>query len=160
MAGDGTRVGEREGAGVVVVGVEPHGGGQTLSKASLQAFAHAAVLARLQGARLVSVWVRPHLAIGETFADTVETLERERDAQEAAFGWTVEKAGAEAGVAPVAPVIRDGDAFEELTTVADELEAEAVVVGASEHRLGSVAARLIRDARWPVTVVPPRRPGA
>lgn len=41
---------------------------------------------------------------------------------------------------------------------ADELRADAVVVGASEqagHRIiGSVAVRLVKAGRWPVTVVP------
>lgn len=41
---------------------------------------------------------------------------------------------------------------------AEELTADAVVVGASEqagHRIiGSVAVRLVKAGRWPVTVVP------
>jgi nucleotide-binding universal stress UspA family protein len=42
--------------------------------------------------------------------------------------------------------------------VADEVRADAVVVGASTkagHRLvGSLAVRLVKAGRWPVTVVP------
>ena len=42
--------------------------------------------------------------------------------------------------------------------LADELRADAVVVGASTqagHRfVGSLALHLVRTARWPVTVVP------
>jgi nucleotide-binding universal stress UspA family protein len=45
-----------------------------------------------------------------------------------------------------------------LARVADESRADAVIVGASAqagHRLlGSVAVRLVRTGRWPVTVVP------
>lgn len=51
-----------------------------------------------------------------------------------------------------------GDPFNGLVTAADELKADAVVVGASEsagHRIvGSVAVRLVKTGRWPVTVVP------
>ncbi|MCU1663055.1 MAG: universal stress protein UspA, partial [Pseudonocardia sp.] len=51
-----------------------------------------------------------------------------------------------------------GDPFTELARIADEVRADAVVVGASTqagHRLiGSLAVRLVRAGRWPVTVVP------
>ncbi|MFC7649414.1 universal stress protein [Streptosporangium lutulentum] len=51
-----------------------------------------------------------------------------------------------------------GDVASVLIKVADEVRADAVVVGASAqagHRImGSVAIRLVRAGRWPVTVVP------
>lgn len=51
-----------------------------------------------------------------------------------------------------------GDPYNGLVTAADDLKADAVVVGASEsagHRfIGSVAVRLVKAGRWPVTVVP------
>jgi nucleotide-binding universal stress UspA family protein len=51
-----------------------------------------------------------------------------------------------------------GDPVTEITRLAEQLHADAVVVGASEsagHRLiGSIASRLVRSGRWPVTVVP------
>jgi nucleotide-binding universal stress UspA family protein len=51
-----------------------------------------------------------------------------------------------------------GDPVAELSRIADEVLADAVLVGASEqagHRvIGSVAVRLVRVGRWPVTVVP------
>ena len=51
-----------------------------------------------------------------------------------------------------------GDPYNGLAMAADQLTADAVVVGASEragHRLvGSVAVRLVKAGRWPVTVVP------
>lgn len=51
-----------------------------------------------------------------------------------------------------------GDPYNGLVTAADELKADAVIVGASEsagHRfIGSVAVRLVKAGRWPVTVVP------
>jgi nucleotide-binding universal stress UspA family protein len=52
----------------------------------------------------------------------------------------------------------EGDPLTLLTAYAAEQEVDAVVVGASmrlSHRIvGSLAARLVRIARWPVTVVP------
>ena len=51
-----------------------------------------------------------------------------------------------------------GDPFTELRRIADEIHADAVVVGASAHAghrlVGSLAVRLVKAARWPVTVVP------
>jgi len=51
-----------------------------------------------------------------------------------------------------------GDPFNELRRVADEVRADAVIVGASTkagHRfVGSLAVRLVKAGRWPVTVVP------
>jgi len=51
-----------------------------------------------------------------------------------------------------------GDPYSGLAKAADRLKADAVVVGASEqagHRIvGSVAVRLVKAGRWPVTVVP------
>jgi nucleotide-binding universal stress UspA family protein len=51
-----------------------------------------------------------------------------------------------------------GDPWTELTRVANETRADAVVVGASEHAghriVGSLATRLVRAGKWPVTVVP------
>ena len=51
-----------------------------------------------------------------------------------------------------------GDAFSEINRIADEIRADAIVVGASAkagHRLiGSLAVRLVRAGKWPVTVVP------
>jgi nucleotide-binding universal stress UspA family protein len=55
-------------------------------------------------------------------------------------------------------LVRQGDPYQVLSEVADELRADCVVVGSSEslgHRVaGSIAVRLVRGARWPVTVVP------
>jgi nucleotide-binding universal stress UspA family protein len=55
-------------------------------------------------------------------------------------------------------VERRGDPYTEIIRLADELRVDAVVVGASTHTghrfIGSLALRLVRDARWPITVVP------
>jgi nucleotide-binding universal stress UspA family protein len=59
---------------------------------------------------------------------------------------------------PVTFIAAWGDPFNEIKRVADEMRADAVVVGASTkagHRfIGSIAVRLVRAGRWPVTVVP------
>ena len=53
---------------------------------------------------------------------------------------------------------REGNPYKELIAVAHDLRVDAIVVGASMqagHRIvGSLAARLVRDAAWPITVVP------
>jgi nucleotide-binding universal stress UspA family protein len=55
-------------------------------------------------------------------------------------------------------VTRRGDPFGQLSQVATWMRADAVIVGRSRsplHRIaGSVAHRLVRCGRWPVTVVP------
>jgi nucleotide-binding universal stress UspA family protein len=55
-------------------------------------------------------------------------------------------------------VFRRGNPYRELVQVAHERRVDAVIVGASTqagHRfVGSLAGRLVRDAAWPVTVVP------
>jgi nucleotide-binding universal stress UspA family protein len=51
-----------------------------------------------------------------------------------------------------------GDALRQLTAVAEDQHADAIVVGASTRigsRLaGSIAHRLVRQRSWPVTIVP------
>ncbi|WP_433306899.1 universal stress protein [Actinoplanes sp. CA-030573] len=55
-------------------------------------------------------------------------------------------------------VVRTGDPYAELLDVARQVHADAVIVGRSTkilHRIaGSLATRLVRCGRWPVTVVP------
>jgi nucleotide-binding universal stress UspA family protein len=54
--------------------------------------------------------------------------------------------------------VRDGDPARELLAVAEHLCADALVVGASAHAghrlIGSLASRLVRSRRIPITVVP------
>ena len=55
-------------------------------------------------------------------------------------------------------IMAHGDPYHEITRLAMETRADAIVVGASlkaGHRLmGSLAVRLVRAGKWPVTVVP------
>jgi nucleotide-binding universal stress UspA family protein len=127
------------------------------SPTSVRAGAYAAGLARRQHARLLVVHVETApvlslLAVGrpwpveETMAAVTEELRRQ-----------VEAAALHTGVDVQFLAVR-GDPFGELTRVATEVRADAVVVGASTgagHRLmGSLAVRMVRAGRWPVTVVP------
>lgn len=129
------------------------------SESSWRAAAYAAGLARRQGALLVLVYVQPVLtaaapAMGSALAEAGQQVAEEllqyiRDAvkrydQRDNFRW-------EFHTFP-------GDPYAGLVATADRLKADAVVVGASEqagHRIiGSVAVRLVKAGRWPVTVVP------
>ncbi|MFI1422790.1 universal stress protein [Streptomyces sp. NPDC020731] len=140
-----------DGPKVIVAGVDG-------SDSSLRAAAYAAGLARRQGALLALVYVQPVLAagaaLGAPVAGTTEEIAEDlvtqvRDATERIKGvfdlrWEFH-------------TFR-GDPYNGLVKAADDLKADAVVVGASEqagHRfVGSVAVRLVKAGRWPVTVVP------
>ena len=131
------------------------------SATSLRAAAYAAGLARRQHTKLVIVYARRHppvlvslgdqsgIAIREmlTAQDEVERQLREALLTQAAL-WRLD----------AHLVVRDGDPLTVLSEVAKEVRADAVIVGSSTsmgHRIaGSLAVRLVRAARWPVTVVP------
>lgn len=143
-----------DGPAAILVGVD---GSQT----SLRAAAYAAGLARRQHTRVVAVFVRrqPGWLAGlaqETGGaaaallqaqDEIETQLREAVARQSR-AWQVD----------AELVVRTGDPLAELTEVARQVRADAVVVGSSSsigHRIaGSLAVRLVRCGRWPVTVVP------
>ncbi|MBC9725960.1 universal stress protein [Streptomyces sp. TRM68367] len=140
-----------DGPKVIVVGVDG-------SESSLRAAAYAAGLARRQHALLAVVYVQPVMtagaALGVAVAETTDRIAEDlvaqiRDAAERLKGtfdvrW-------EFHTFP-------GDPYNGLVKAAEDLQADAVVVGASEqagHRIvGSVAIRLVKAGRWPVTVVP------
>ncbi|MEU8182263.1 universal stress protein [Micromonospora sp. NPDC049044] len=140
-----------DGPRVVLVGVDG-------TRTSERAGAYAAGLARRQGAALVVVFVSsaggltalvPGMdagAIQRTHDEVANELRRE-----------CRRAAEQLGI-PVTFLFRRGDACGELSSAADEFQADMVVVGTSEqagHRLvGSVATRLVRAGRWPVVVVP------
>ncbi|MET7847845.1 universal stress protein [Streptomyces avermitilis] len=140
-----------DGPKVILVGVDG-------SDSSFHAAAYAAGLARRQHALLAVVYVQPVMAAGAALgvpvADTTDEIaadliqyirdatERVKDIFEVRWEFHTFR----------------GDPYNGLVTAADELKADAVVVGASEqagHRIvGSVAVRLVKAGRWPVTVVP------
>jgi nucleotide-binding universal stress UspA family protein len=141
-----------DGPMVILVGVDD-------SVTSLRAGAYAVGLARRQGARLIVVYVEPPSVIYGAAAGAGAMAEQERAYSETAADLRrrVEEFSADRGV-PVTFVTALGDPYHELRRVADEVRADAVVVGASTkagHRLvGSLAVRLVKAGRWPVTVVP------
>jgi nucleotide-binding universal stress UspA family protein len=125
------------------------------SDTSLRAGAYAAGLARRQGAQLIFLFVH---VLKATFApEVVPALRAAQDSTFAELRANIEEQAGRLGLA-YQLYEREGNPYREITRLANELRVDAVVVGASMragHRLvGSLAARLVRDARWPITVVP------
>ena len=139
-----------DGPSLILVGVDG-------SRTSLRAAAYAAGLARRQRSKLLAVYVirlsanlglapGAAAALNEASQDVADDLVRQARDRAAEIGVDLE----------FRSVV--GDPFTELTRAAAETKADAVVVGASEHAghriVGSLAARLVRAGKWPVTVVP------
>jgi nucleotide-binding universal stress UspA family protein len=136
---------------VIVAGIDG-------SDSSMRAGAYAAGLARRQGSKLVLAYIRPlgtgspqvGAAIAQVGGEVAADLERQiheatdRLPPSHRVRWEFHTA--------------EGDPYHGLVELADRLKADAVVIGASTqagHRiLGSVAVRLVKAGRWPVTVVP------
>lgn len=124
------------------------------------AVAYAAGLARRQRARLIAVFVIPGASIAAASPGGASVIVAEAEAHEQIAGELrarLKETSAELGV-DVTFVVAHGDPLSEIKRLADEMRADAIVVGASAkagHRLvGSLAVRLVRAGRWPVTVVP------
>ncbi|MGX1885071.1 universal stress protein [Streptomyces sp. NPDC055287] len=140
-----------DGPKVIVAGLDG-------SDSSLRAVAYAAGLARRQNALLALVYVQPLMpagaSLGLPMAGTTEEIAEELMAE---VRTAAERTKGTFEVRWEFHTFR-GDPYNGLVTAADELKADAVVVGASEsagHRfIGSVALRLVKAGRWPVTVVP------
>jgi nucleotide-binding universal stress UspA family protein len=129
------------------------------SESSWRAAAYAGGLARRQHSKLVLVYVQQLGAstlaqaggimydAGRQVAEELVEYVREQ----------VERAGMQDQVNWEFRTMR-GDPANGLVAVAEELRADAIVVGTSEsagHKIfGSVAVRLVKVGRWPVTVVP------
>ncbi|MET8560062.1 universal stress protein [Streptomyces flaveolus] len=140
-----------DGPKVIVVGVDG-------SDSSMRAAAYAAGLARRQRALLAVVYVQPVLAAGAAFgAPVAEATDEIAEDLVAQIQDATERLKGTFEVRWEFHTFR-GDPYNGLVKAADELKADAVVVGASEqagHRIiGSVAVRLVKTGRWPVTVVP------
>ena len=140
----------RDGPDVLLVGVDG-------SDSSLRAGAYAAGMARRQRARLVCLYVRPFSAVAGIGAGAATSRQEAYDSVAAELRQTAEEQGARLGI-DIVFVERDGNPFAEIVRLADEIQADAVIVGASTkagHRfVGSLAVHLVRASRWPVTVVP------
>lgn len=127
------------------------------SVTSLRAAAYAGGLARRQGSRLVVLYVITLGGLAGTSADAAVAIREGHEETARELRGLVEQAVRDRGL-NIAFTTRAGDPYTEITRLADEVRADALVVGASEqlgHRLiGSLAVRLVRAGRWPVTVVP------
>ncbi|MDL4775050.1 MULTISPECIES: universal stress protein [Thermomonosporaceae] len=139
-----------DGPRVIVTGVDG-------SDTSLRAAAYAWGQARRNGARLILVLVSPLAPLSSLTPGGAAVL-REAGEQIAAELRAELVRASEHTPVRYTFLIEQGDPYTVLARVADENRADAVVVGASAqagHRLvGSVAVRLVRSGRWPVTVVP------
>jgi nucleotide-binding universal stress UspA family protein len=142
-----------DGPSVILVGVDD-------STTSSRAGWYAAGLARRQRARIVAVFVSPVATFGaagpggaaltvakeEAFRASVEDMQGRADTMASELGISITFRAAR------------GDPYTEICRIADEVRADAIVVGASAHAghrfVGSLAVRLVRAGKWPVTVVP------
>lgn len=140
-----------DGPKVIVTGVDG-------SESSWRAAAYAAGLARRQNALLAVVYIQPVMATGAALgAPVAETTAEIADQLIDEIRQAAKRMEDMSHLRWEFHTFR-GDPFNGLAKAADELKADAVVVGASEqagHRIvGSVAVRLVKVGRWPVTVVP------
>ena len=140
-----------DGPAVILVGIDD-------TVTSLRAAAYAAGLARRQHARLFAVYVSSTSPVVGAAGAAVLVAEAEAHDQIAAeLRARFEEGVAERGIAGTF-VVAHGDPYREIKRIADETRADAIVVGASKqagHRfIGSLAVRLVRAGKWPVTVVP------
>ena len=141
-----------DGPSAILVGIDD-------SVTSLRAASYAVGLARRQRARIVAVYVAPmaYASAVSAGAGVVVAQEQAHNEVAASLQKRFEDAAKELGIS-VTFIVAHGDAYREIKRIADEARVDAIVVGASAqagHKLvGSLAVRLVRAGRWPVTVVP------
>jgi len=142
-----------DGPSAILVGVDG-------SVTALRAAAYTAGLARRQGARIVVVYVAPVTSMALVSPAGPGVLIAESEAHDEVAKELADRAdrmASELGIS-VTFIMAHGDPYHEITRIAKETRADAIVVGASlkaGHRLmGSLAVRLVRAGKWPVTVVP------
>jgi nucleotide-binding universal stress UspA family protein len=127
------------------------------SEASMRAGAYAGGLARRQGSHLIVLYVASPNPMAAQMAATAAALIQTQDEVAQQLRSSV-RTGAEVFGIDIEFVQRRGNPYRELIAVATEMRVDAVVIGASTSSgrrfVGSLAGRLVRDATWPITVVP------
>jgi nucleotide-binding universal stress UspA family protein len=127
------------------------------SETSLRAGAYAAGLARRQRSVLIALFVTPTNTLSSGMAATAGAVIQAHHELAESLRAQIFEATERLGI-PAKFVERRGNPYLELVRVAEELRVDAIVIGASMrsgHKLvGSLAGRLVRDAKWPITVVP------
>jgi nucleotide-binding universal stress UspA family protein len=140
-----------DGPKVVLAGVDD-------TEPSLRAAAYAWGLARRQGARLILLYVESSSSMATFTAGGAALIEETYGEIAQELRGRLQEATQHSNGVDYEFMVARGDVFTEVARVADEVKADVLVVGASSqagHRLiGSVAVRLVRAGRWPVTVVP------
>lgn len=142
-----------DGPSVILVAVDD-------STTSSRAGWYAAGLARRQHAKIIAVFVSPLTSLGSAGpggASLAVARDEAFRATAADMRTRAEAVADELGIS-VTFVTARGDPLGEICRIADEVHADLLVVGASAHAghrfVGSLAVRLVRKGRWPVTVVP------
>ena len=140
-----------DGPKVIVAGVDG-------SDTSMRACAYAWGLARRNDSLLILVHVSPLTSLTTLAPGGATAMLEASDRLAGEIRKELDRAIARGPAVRHRLVHERGDAAAVLARIADENRADLVVVGASTqagHRLvGSVAVRLVRAGRWPVTVVP------
>jgi nucleotide-binding universal stress UspA family protein len=123
---------------------------------SMRAGAYAAGIARRQKAECVVVFV-DNMAGAAALSAAAGFVLPDEDGMARSLREQLEAAAARLDM-KVRMRVERGDPYTEIVRVADEERADVVVVGASTHAghrlVGSLAVRLVRAGKWPVTVVP------
>lgn len=142
-----------DGPSAILVGVDE-------SVTASRALSYTVGLARRQRARVIAVYVEPTTTLIAATPAGASVLAAETEVHEEIakeLAGQADEIAREHGI-DVTFIAAHGDAYHEILRVADEKRADAIVVGASlkaGHRLlGSLAVRLVRAGKWPVTVVP------
>jgi len=142
-----------DGPSAIIVGIDD-------STTSLRAAAYTIGLARRQRSQVVAVYVAPTPFLSAASPAGAQVIMAESQAYDEiakSLQAHIEDAARDRGV-DVMFIATHGDAFNEIKRIAEDMRADAIVVGASMsagHKLiGSLAVRLVRAGRWPVTVVP------
>jgi nucleotide-binding universal stress UspA family protein len=127
------------------------------TESSMRAGAYAAGMARRQGSHLIALYVAATSPMAAQLASTAAAMIQTQDEIARQLRGAVLEGAQLIGI-DAEFVLRRGNPYRELIAVAGELRVDAVVVGASGQSgrrfVGSLAGRLVRDAAWPITVVP------